>query len=75
MSPFFFRVAFSKCDLCRTYASYLCQRGIDLSTLLNPMGHRDMRMTKRYAHLNVDPLRNAISVLNQSATILATLST
>ena len=57
-------------DLRHTYGSYLCQRGVDLYTVSKLLGHRDMRMTKRYAHLNVDSLRGAISVLNRSATIL-----
>ncbi|MCG2722599.1 MAG: site-specific integrase [Thermodesulfovibrionales bacterium] len=47
-------------DLRHTYASYLRQSGVDLHTVSVLMGHRDLRMTKRYAHLNVDTLRAAV---------------
>ncbi len=51
-------------DLRHTFASYLRQKGIDLHTISKLLGHKDLRMTKRYAHLNVDSLRDAISKLN-----------
>lgn len=51
-------------DLRHTFASYLRQRGVDLHTISKLLGHKDLRMTKRYAHLNVDSLRGAISRLN-----------
>jgi integrase len=57
-------------DLRHTFASYLRQRGIDLHTISKLLGHKDTRMTNRYSHLSVDSLRNAISVLDQTATIL-----
>jgi len=50
-------------DLRHTFASYLRQRGVDLHTIATLAGHRDLRMTKRYAHLNVDSLRAAVSKL------------
>lgn len=51
-------------DLIHTFASYLRQKGVDLHTISKLLGHKDLRMTKRYAHLNVDSLRSAISRLN-----------
>jgi integrase len=48
-------------DLRHTFASYLGQRGVDLHTIATLAGHRDLRMTKRYAHLNADSLRDAVA--------------
>jgi site-specific recombinase XerD len=52
-------------DLRHTFASYLRQSGaVDLHTVSTLLGHRDLRMTKRYAHLNVDNLRKAVGFLD-----------
>ena len=51
-------------DLRHTFASYLRQKGVDLHTISKLLGHKDLRMTRRYAHLNVDALREAISKLD-----------
>ena len=48
-------------DLRHTFASYLRQMGIDLDTIRELLGHRDPRMTMRYAHLNIDNLKKAVS--------------
>ena len=50
-------------DLRHTFASYLSQRKVDLYTISKLLGHKDTRMTKRYSHLNVDNLREAVSKL------------
>ncbi|HWR59358.1 MAG TPA: site-specific integrase [Thermodesulfovibrionales bacterium] len=50
-------------DLRHCFCSYLRQNGVDLHTIAILAGHRDLRMTKRYAHLNVDSLRDAVKVL------------
>lgn len=50
-------------DLRHCFCSYLRQNGVDLHTIAVLAGHRDLRMTKRYAHLNVDSLRDAVKVL------------
>ncbi len=52
-------------DLRHTFASYLRQKGVDLHSISKLLGHKDLRMTKRYAHLNVDSLRRAVSVLEK----------
>ena len=56
-------------DLRHCYCSALRQRNVDLHTIAKLAGHRDLRMTKRYAHLNVENLREAVSRL-ESTTIL-----
>ncbi|MBI5846516.1 MAG: site-specific integrase [Nitrospirae bacterium] len=61
-------------DLRHTFASYLRQKGVDLHAISTLLGHKDLRMTKRYAHLNVDSLRRAVSVLEvKTGYILATV--
>jgi len=57
---------FSFHDLRHCYCSYLRQRGVDLHTIATLAGHRDLRMTKRYAHLNVDNLRIPVSCLDDT---------
>ena len=57
-------------DLRHTFASYLRQRGVDLHTIATLAGHRDLRMTKRYAHLNVDSLRDAVAKLETTTILL-----
>ena len=44
--------------LCELLAA---EPAIDLHTIGTLLGHKDMRMTKRYAHLNVESLRDAMS--------------
>ncbi|MFZ6006884.1 MAG: tyrosine-type recombinase/integrase [Nitrospirota bacterium] len=52
-------------DLRHTYASYLRQQGADLHSIATLMGHKDLRMTKRYAHLNVEALRPSVNKLGK----------
>jgi len=51
-------------DLRHTFASLLIQNGADQYPVQKLLGHKDSRMTQRYAHLSVDSLRAAISKLN-----------
>lgn len=57
-------------DLLHTFASYLRQAGVDLNTISTLLGHKDLRMTKRYAHLNVESLRIAVERLETTTELL-----
>jgi site-specific recombinase XerD len=52
-------------DLRHTFASWLVMKGIDLRTVAQLMGHRDIRVTMRYAHLAPAHLQSAVDVLAQ----------
>jgi integrase len=54
-------------DLRHTAASLLIQAGVDLYRVGTILGHSDIRTTRRYAHLAVDDLRNAIATLGKFA--------
>ncbi len=53
-------------DLRHCFASWNRQAGVDLDTLADLMGHKDTRMTRRYAHIGPKHLANAISQLERS---------
>ena len=50
-------------DLRHDFASNLVQKGQSLYHVQRLLGHKDSRMTQRYAHLRVDDLRKAVEVL------------
>jgi integrase len=50
---------FSMHDLRHTYASQLRMQGVDLHTLGQLLGHKDLRMTARYSHLSPEFLGTA----------------
>jgi len=50
-----------------TFASWLVMEGVDLYTVKELLGHKDLTMTQRYAHLVTDTLRGAVkNVLEQA---------
>ena len=48
-------------DLRHTFASYCVMYGMDIRTLQELMGHRDIKMTMRYSHLSKRYLRKAVN--------------
>jgi site-specific recombinase XerD len=51
-------------DLRHDAASTLAMVGVPLRTISEILGHRDMRMTSRYAHLSPQHLRDAMRALD-----------
>ena len=51
-------------DLRHTFASWLVMAGIDLTTIKELLGHKDVKMTLRYAHLSQSHVKNAVKVLD-----------
>lgn len=53
-------------DLRHCFASWNRQAGVDIDTLADLMGHKDTRMTRRYAHIGPVHLANAVGLLEKS---------
>jgi integrase len=51
-------------DLRHTFASHLVMRGVGLRAVQELLGHCDMKLTMRYAHLAPGHLRDSVNVLN-----------
>jgi integrase len=51
-------------DLRHTFASWLKQRGVAETTIMNMMGHKTRDMVRRYSHDNTESRRAAVSVLD-----------
>ena len=50
-------------DLRHTFASRLVMSGVDIRTVQELMGHKDIRMTMRYSHLSDAHLKDAVNKL------------
>ena len=52
-------------DLRHDFASKLIQNGVDIYSVKELLGHKDIRMILRYAHLAPDSLKSSLKVLDQ----------
>jgi integrase len=53
-------------SLRHTYASWMVMEGVDLYRVKELLGHKDLTMTQRYAHLAPDTLRGAVNILEEA---------
>jgi integrase len=51
-------------DCRHTFATWLRQRGVELDVIASQLGHRDLRMTKRYARIASSQVRQAVNGLD-----------
>lgn len=51
-------------DLRHTFGSHLVMQGVDLKTVQQVMGHKDIKMTMRYSHLSPEHVQEAMGRLD-----------
>ena len=54
-------------DLRHTFASHLVMHGVDIRQVANLLGHKDIKVTMRYAHLAPEHLQAAVDALEHHA--------
>jgi site-specific recombinase XerD len=57
-------------DLRHDFCSKLVQAGVDIYTVKELAGHKDVTTTQRYAHLNPERLKQGVSVLDYHSFII-----
>jgi site-specific recombinase XerD len=56
-------------DTRHCYASRLRQAGVALGNIAELLGHKGLAMTRRYAHLSISNLHDAVSRIVNSTTV------
>ena len=56
-------------DLRHTFGSHLVMQGVDLRTIQQVMGHKDIKMTMRYSHLSPEYVQGAMERLDNVWTL------
>ena len=62
------RTKFRIHDLRHTFGTRLAECGVDPKTIMEPMGHADIKMTKRYIHTNTEKKASAVAGLSFNRT-------
>ena len=62
-------------DLRHTFGSRLGMARVDIRTIQELMGHKDIKMTMRYSHPTPEHKKNAVKVLDRVTTLFTTVDT
>lgn len=60
-------------NLRHSFATRLVQRGVDLYSVKELIGHKTIAMTMRYAHHDTESLRRKVEILDGEGTKLGTV--